>query len=76
MFQVTDVFTENYNATEKIIINQGGTSSSKTYSLMQLLSLKAIVEKGCVISVVGESIPNLKRVLTEICNVSYPKRRN
>lgn len=61
MFQVTDVFTENYNAKEKIVINQGGTSSSKTYSLMQLLSLKAIIEKGCVISVVGESIPNLKK---------------
>jgi phage terminase large subunit len=57
----TQVFHANWNATEDILINQGGTSSSKTYSLIQLLCLKAITEPGVVITVTGESIPNLKK---------------
>lgn len=60
MFNVTPVFYANYNATEKVVINQGGTASSKTYSIMQLLYLRAI-EKKRVITVTGESIPNLKK---------------
>lgn len=57
----TDVFYANYSAKEKIVINQGGTSSSKTYSLCQLLFLKAIEEHGAIITITGESIPNLKK---------------
>jgi phage terminase large subunit len=60
-FQCTDVFYENYKSTEKLIINQGGTSSSKTYSICQLLFLKAINEPNIVISITGESLPNLKK---------------
>jgi phage terminase large subunit len=58
---VTQVFHANYQSAEKIIINQGGTSSSKTYSLVQLLYLKAVTEANQVITVTGESIPNLKK---------------
>jgi len=61
MFNVTPVFHANFNATEKIVINQGGTSSSKTYSIMQLLFLKAITTPKLRITVTGESIPNLKK---------------
>jgi phage terminase large subunit len=61
MFDCTVVFHANRNSKAKIKINQGGTSSSKTYSIMQLLFLKAIEDKGCVITVTGESIPNLKK---------------
>lgn len=61
MFDCTVVFHENYNAKEKIIINQGGTSSSKTYSIMQVLFLRAIQEPASVITVTGESVPNLKK---------------
>lgn len=57
----TEVFYWNWVATEKILINQGGTSSSKTYSIMQILMLKASTEPGLVITVTGESIPNLKK---------------
>ena len=61
-FQCTDVFYANYLARDyDIVINQGGTSSSKTYSIMQLLFLKAITERNVVITVTGESIPNLKK---------------
>lgn len=60
-FQTTSVFHANWTATEKVVINQGGTSSSKTFSLVQLLYLKAISEPGIVVTVTGESIPNLKK---------------
>ena len=60
MFKCTPVFEANRTATEKIIINQGGTSSSKTYSIVQLLILKAI-ECSNRITITGESIPNLKK---------------
>jgi len=36
---VTPVFERNYDATEKIVINRGGTRSSKTYSIAQLSAL-------------------------------------
>lgn len=61
MFKCTPVFYANFNAKEKIVINQGGTSSSKTYSIMQLLYYKAITESRVIITVTGESIPNLKK---------------
>lgn len=61
MFECTPVYLANYQATEKIVVNQGGTSSSKTYSIVQRLFDKAINESRCVITIVGESIPNLKK---------------
>lgn len=61
MFNCSPVFYENYQAKEKVLINQGGTASSKTYSIMQLLYYKAINEKRVVITVVGESLPNLRK---------------
>mgnify|MGYP003618207991 CR=1 FL=1 len=57
---VTDVFYWNFNASERTVINQGGTSSSKTYSILQVLARKAIFEKS-VITVVGQDLPNLKK---------------
>ena len=56
----TVVFKANLEAKEKIVVNQGGTASSKTYSIMSLLLIRAI-ERKRTITVVGESIPNLKR---------------
>ena len=41
------------------IIHQGGTSSSKTYSILQWLILKA-VEKKRTITVAGQDLPNLR----------------
>lgn len=64
MFDCGPVWLANYEATkqyEKYIVNQGGTSSSKTYSIMQLLYYIAAYTPGQIISVIGESIPNLKK---------------
>lgn len=57
----TPVFLANRNSKAKVVINQGGTSSSKTYSIVQLLYLKAIEKPRQVITVTGESLPNLRK---------------
>ena len=55
------VFKANMAATDRVVVNQGGTSSTKTYSILQLLLSKACQEQGILISVVSESLPHLKR---------------
>jgi phage terminase large subunit len=60
MFQTSIIFDRNYHSTAEVIVNQGGTSSGKTYSILQVLCLKAIGENDQVISVVGQDVPNLK----------------
>ena len=37
--QATEIFERNYDSTQKIVINRGGTRSSKTWSLNQLCAL-------------------------------------
>ena len=59
MFETSSLYRETLNSSEDIIVHQGGSSSGKTYSILQVLFSKA-VESPCVITVVGESIPNLK----------------
>ena len=60
MFKTTDVFLSNRNADTDIVINQGGTSSGKTYSILQNLFLHAIENDRAIITVAGQDIPNLK----------------
>jgi phage terminase large subunit len=55
------LFEANYQATEPIIVNQGGTSSGKTVCILQVLAIRAIQEPDSIITVVGQDIPNLKR---------------
>jgi phage terminase large subunit len=60
----TSVFSKNIKAYQKgktLIVNQGGTRSSKTYSIMQLLFLIALgSKKKLVISVCSYALPHLK----------------
>ena len=51
----------NLECPKKIKINQGGTSSGKTYGIMQVLFTLAMLTKMQVITVVGQDIPNLKK---------------
>lgn len=57
----TPVFHANYNSTAGIVINQGGTSSSKTYSINQVLATIASTQARQVITITGESLPNLRK---------------
>jgi phage terminase large subunit len=61
MFSCTSVFHTIEKCKAKIIILQGGTSSSKSYSAMQLGYLRAIQNPKSVITVTGESLPNLRK---------------
>ncbi len=54
------LFQQNYNSTAHIVINQGGTSSGKTYAIEQVLFCLACETGKQVITVVGQDIPNLK----------------
>ena len=58
--KVTNVYWANYNSQKKIIVNQGGTSSGKTYSILQLLITYSIKERN-VITVCAQDIPNIKK---------------
>jgi phage terminase large subunit len=60
MFECGPLYTANLEATEDIVINQGGTYSGKTYSIMQVLFSKAIAEPKRRILVIGQTVPNLK----------------
>jgi phage terminase large subunit len=61
MFSASPVFEANLNATAPIVVNQGGTSSGKTYSLLQVLFVLLAAGTNLVATVVGQDIPNLKK---------------
>lgn len=64
MLSLTKTFYKNANAycenKYRYIINQGGSSSSKTFSILQLLTQIALNRK-LTIDICGESMPHLKR---------------
>ena len=60
MFEASDVYKENLKSTAKIVINQGGTWSGKTYSILQVLCTHAVQQSNLIITVVGQDVPNLK----------------
>jgi phage terminase large subunit len=60
----TSVYDRNWKAFYegyKIIVNQGGTSSGKTWSVLQLLCILGAFTAAGIISIVAESLPVLKR---------------
>jgi len=62
--KASEVFEKNldaYESGERLIVNQGGTSSTKTYSLLQLMFFIAFNSKThLTISIVSQSLPHLK----------------
>jgi len=58
--QTSAVFRQNYQATSYVVVNQGGTSSGKTYAITQVLFCLACTQPGQTITVVGQDVPNLK----------------
>ncbi len=59
-YQASVLFNANYKAMAHIVVDQGGTSSGKTYAIMQVLIHFACEESQQVITVVGQDVPNLK----------------
>lgn len=60
-FIVTTALKKLYRLKKRKRVIQGGTSASKTFSILALLIDKAIKEDVIEISIVSESIPHLKR---------------
>ena len=57
----TNVFERNWDATTRFVVNIGGSRSTKTYSILQLLIVKALEsENPLVISIVRKSMPSLR----------------
>lgn len=61
MFKRTTATNKILALKRRIKIIQGGTSASKTYSILAVLINKAIIQPNLEISVVAESIPHLRR---------------
>jgi len=64
--KVTSVFEQNWDAWsipgKRMIVNQGGTRSSKTYSLAQLFAIKLRehANQGIVLTICRKTMPSLK----------------
>lgn len=58
--EVTPVFERNFYSKKRIVINRGGTRSSKTYSLAQLFIVELFTGENKILSVVRKSFPALR----------------
>ena len=69
--QATTVFQKNWEANTRFIVNIGGSRSTKTYSILQLLIIKALESPDpLVISVVRKSFPSMRiTVLRDFFNI-------
>ena len=56
----TNVFHRAYKSDTRITCLQGGTRSSKTYSLCQLFIVKCLEETGKVFTICRKTLPALK----------------
>lgn len=57
---IAELFRANITQGVRTYVNQGGTSSGKTYTIMQVLIYFALSDAGSVLTVVGRDLPNLK----------------
>ena len=73
------LYYENLTATESVVVNQGGTSSAKTYSIMQVLTTIAILKQNYTITVVSNTVPKLKedsmRIMADLVNMNPNVKR-
>jgi phage terminase large subunit len=59
--QATTVFEKNWDAKTRFVVNIGGSRSTKTYSILQFLIVKAIEStEPLTISVVRKSFPSMR----------------
>jgi phage terminase large subunit len=65
MFNCSPVYYANRQSKADIVVNQGGTDSTKTYSIIQLLTEIAATTKAPlsdpIITILSESVPNSKK---------------
>ena len=57
---IGELYKENCDDKPRFIVNQGGTSSGKTYTLMQRFIVLSIQTPRLILTVTGQDLPNLK----------------
>lgn len=57
--RITPLFLRNYYARRPIVVNQGGTSSGKTYAILMVLAQHLADEPNSIATVIGQDMPNL-----------------
>ena len=57
---IRQLYDANNDPKPRFLVNQGGTSSGKTYTLMQLLIVLSFTRARLIITVTGQDLPNLK----------------
>jgi len=58
--KVTRIYDQNIATKKRIVVNQGGTGSGKTWSLAQMFNVKLRQEKNITISILRKALPTLK----------------
>jgi phage terminase large subunit len=57
---IKELYQANTDGRYRTFVNQGGTSSGKTYTIMQVLFYYAMTEANVIITIAGQDLPNLK----------------
>lgn len=57
---IKPMYVANMDDRYRFFVNQGGTSSGKTYTIMQLLIVLSFTKARAIITVTGQDLPNLK----------------
>ncbi len=55
------IFEETCNANTRVVVHQGGTRSSKTYSVCQYYIIKLLRETGKILTISRKTMPSLKQ---------------
>lgn len=75
LFQASVVYQANLNSVADVVVNQGGTDSSKTYSIIQTLYTIATCTEAPksdpLISILSESIPNSRKGAYRVAKSIY-----
>lgn len=75
MFKCGPIYYANLNAVADIVVNQGGTDSGKTHGIIQVLftiaTKRNAPKESPVITIVSESVPNLKKGAYRIAKDIY-----
>ena len=57
---IRQLYDANNDPKPRFLVNQGGTSSGKTYTLMQLLIVLSFIRARLIITVTGQDLQNMK----------------
>lgn len=78
-WDVTEIFEKNWDALQsdiRYIVNEGGSRSSKTYSLCQMLIIYALNNSNKIISIVRKALTTVKKTVMKQDFIPILKEHN